>query len=122
MTIESYEIITLEEFESILRSKGASEKYPGWLSAVRRLPCMRKGCNQLIAGTVHHVFEAGMARKCDDHLGIPLCIDCHVTGDDPVQKMGPERFEIVIGMSQENACRRVFTLITDKYYSGEFTI
>ena len=120
MIIKPYEIPTEDQFRKILRSKATSENgCPGWLSAVRRLSCFRITCNVILAGTAHHVFGGGMAMRCDDRLTIPLCIDCHVSGPDPVQNMNSEQFKIAIGMTEEEACWRVYRLITDKYYNGE---
>lgn len=119
MIIKPNEILTEVEFEEILRNKVASENCPGWLSAVRRLPCFRITCKNILSGTAHHVFTVGMAMKCDDHLTVPLCIDCHLLGPDPVQNMNSVQFRVAMGMTEEEACWRVYRLIIDKYNNGE---
>lgn len=114
--------IRREDLEKLLAGEfiEQDEQCPGWLEAVRLMPCMRIGCNDVQAGTAHHVLEGGMARKCSDYLAIPLCIDDHVTGPDPVQQMNEEKFEEAIGMSMKDAVRRVHAVLMDKINQGEF--
>jgi hypothetical protein len=121
LKLKSFEIITEEEFTDILKNKVPVEPCPGWLDIVRMFPCMHVDCNAITAGTAHHVYSAGGGMKCDDHLTVPLCIWCHLFNKDPFQTMTSEQFKIAIGMSQDDACWRMYRLITDKYYNGDLS-
>ncbi len=85
------------------------DRQPKWLSAVRLLKCCR--CGKSPAGTAHHIRIFGMGLKCSDFLTIPLCINCHVLGKEPVQGMTDERFLEIIGMTVEDAVRATFKKI-----------
>lgn len=51
-------------------------KDPGWLSLLRKLPCIACGKNP--AGYAHHTTSRkGYGQKNGDNMAIPLCYDCH---------------------------------------------
>ena len=51
-------------------------RYPAYLAAIRRLPCMC--CGRVGATQAAHRNESkGMALKTDDRTAMSLCLDCH---------------------------------------------
>lgn len=114
------EIIAADELEMLIRREKISlpKEAPVWIAVVRTYPCMRKTCGITPAGTAHHVYVEGIALRCDDRLTIPLCIDCHVIGMNPVQEMNDEEFENAIGFNKDDAVRRMYELIMDNYNNG----
>lgn len=112
------ETITVDELETLIRREKISlpKEAPAWITVVRTYPCMR--CGIVPARTAHHVYVEGIALRCDDRLTIPLCIDCHVIGMNPVQEMNDEEFEKAIGFNKDDAVRRMYELIMDSYNNG----
>lgn len=90
-----------------------------WLRCVRRLGCIR--CRRSPAGTVHHVYSGGgTGTKCSDYLVVPACMDCHLIGKEPLQGMTPERFTEVVGLTIEDAVRRIHLLVGENVEQGIF--
>ena len=94
-----------------------SDKDARWLKCVRKLLCVR--CKRS-AGTAHHIYTGGGGMKCSDYVTVPACITCHVTGQEPLQGMTPERFLEVVGTSMEAAVRRTHVLVKENIRLGIF--
>jgi len=83
-------------------------KDAGYLSLVRRLPCIVPGCDpDLAGGEVHHPYPEGTGIKCSDFDGVPICHCHHTQGANAVdgfnQMSDDEWWANVACMTREEA-------------------
>ena len=82
-----------------LRQRQPREECPGYLAAIRKLPCC--ACHAAAPSEAAHIRmgnitrgkrPTGMAEKPDDKWAVPLCAGCHRTDDESQHSIGEEHF------------------------------
>ena len=66
------------EHPSSVKGRGGNSDYREFIRSQRCVSCLARDKEQQSHTEHHHILTKGMALRCADEMGIPLCHDCHI--------------------------------------------
>ncbi len=79
------------------KARRGPERLPEYRAFVRQFPCCACGRLDRFVEAAH-TGDHGLSQKSADRSCIPLCEECHRTGQWALHRIGPVRFEEIWGL------------------------